>query len=432
MATNVVTLLRSLQGLEVGPNEAPITVIDADGNWVGSITKGTPVKTAAASGTFTLSDPVVDGELVTIGTDIYEFDIDAAVTEGNITLDVSGSTKTQATATLTISGSLLDGEVVVIGDDTYEATTTGTASGSNIAIDLSLVSTAATGTLSFTDVVSDGEVVVIGDDTYEFDTNDSVTDGNIQVFVGANTDAPSAIIALVAAVEAAGTEEVSAVDGDGNTVVVTGNYHRFADNSIATTTTCAKASWGAEHLESGADATAAACVTALALAIETHNTIDVAAVDGDDDTVVVTADAAGAVDGSLGNAVAVYTDSASATWGESVTALSGGTDATAIEAMAILETAVGVSGDGTYTLVDNDDGTATVTAVTEGDAGNLIATTTTCANGSWGEEVTTLSGGADGTPAVIGTIMQDESYIYMAIDDTEDSTGWKKTALSAL
>jgi len=429
MATNIVTLLRSLQGIEVGPNEAPLLVIDADGNWIGFTKEQTPEKTATAAGEFTLTDPVVDGETVTIGTDIYEFDIDAAVTEGNILVDVSAGTKTQATATLDLTGiSLLDGETVTVGDDVYEATTTGTVSGTNFAIDLSLVSTAASGTLTFTGVVSDGEVVVIGDDTYEFDTDDSVTEGNIQVFVGANTDAPSAVIALVAAIEAAGTEAVSAVDGAGDTVVVTGNYHRSADNSIATTTDCANASWGEVHLENGADATAADCVTALALSVTTNDTMGISAVDGDGDTVVFTADAAGAVDGSLGNAVVLDTTS-SAVWDEET--LVGGTDATAAEAIVALVAKITSDGDGTYTAADETGGVMSVEAADEGDAGNLIVTETTCANGSWDEE-TTLVGGADGTPAIKGLTLHDSSYFYIAVDDTEDSTGWKKVSLSSL
>lgn len=430
MASYIATLIRSLEGLEVGPNASPITVIDANGNWVGFIKEQTPVKTAAASGTFTLSDPVIDGETVTIGTDVFEFDIDAVVSGENILVDISGGTKTQATATITFTGSLLDGDLIVIGDDIYEATTTGTASGANFAIDLSAVAVAASGTLTFTGVVSDGETVTIGNDVYEFDTDDIITDGNIQVFVGANTNASSAIIALVSAIEAAGTEEVSAVDGVGDTVVVTGNYKRSSDNSIVTLTDCVNATWGSGTLVGGEDATAAECVTALVTSITANDTVGVTAVDGTGDTVVITAEAAGAVDGSLGNTVAVSTTSANATWGESVTALSGGSDATAIEAMVALETAVGISGDGTYTFVDNDDGTATVTAVTVGDTGNLIVTTTTCSNGSW--DAATLTGGADGTPAITGTIMHDESYVYIAVDDTEDSTGWKKIALSAL
>jgi hypothetical protein len=429
MATNIVTLLRSLQGLEVGPNASPITVIDEDGNWVGYIKEQTPVKTAAAEGLFALTGDVVDGELVTIGTDIYEFDADAAVTEGNLAVDISGGTKTQATAIYELTGTMLDGETITVGDDVYEATTTGTASGSNIAIDLSLVSTAATGQLTFTGIVSDGELVVLGEDTFEFDTNDAVTEGNIQVFVGTNTDATSACIALAAAIEAAGTQPLSANKGVGDTVDVTADYHRSSDNDIATTTTCANATWGALHLENGADATAAACVTAIVAAVTAHDTMDIGAADGTGDTVDFTADIGGAVDGSLGNAVALATDAANGDWDGEY--LAGGTDATNLEAITALVAKITSDGDGTYTATDETGGEMSVDAVSDGDAGNLIVTTTTCANGNWDGE-TTLVGGADGTPAVKGTRVQDASYLYVAVDDTEDSTGWKKIALSSL
>ena len=49
MATSVVTLLRSLQGIEVGPNEAPLLVIDDEGNWIGFTKEQTPEKTATAA-----------------------------------------------------------------------------------------------------------------------------------------------------------------------------------------------------------------------------------------------------------------------------------------------------------------------------------------------------------------------------------------------
>ena len=49
MATSIATLLRSLQGLEVGPNEAPILVINDSGEWIGTFVSDTPVKTASAT-----------------------------------------------------------------------------------------------------------------------------------------------------------------------------------------------------------------------------------------------------------------------------------------------------------------------------------------------------------------------------------------------
>jgi len=56
------------------------------------LTEGTPVNAVTATGTLTFIDVVSDGEIVTIGTDIYEFDTDveATITEGNIRVDVTG------------------------------------------------------------------------------------------------------------------------------------------------------------------------------------------------------------------------------------------------------------------------------------------------------------------------------------------------------
>jgi len=51
---------------------------------------GIAVNAVSATGALTFAGAVSDGETVTIGTDIYEFDTDAEVTEGNILVDVSG------------------------------------------------------------------------------------------------------------------------------------------------------------------------------------------------------------------------------------------------------------------------------------------------------------------------------------------------------
>ena len=56
-----------------------------------SFTTSAPVNGVAAQGTLTFSDSVSDTETVTIGTDVYEFDTDASVTEGNILTDMSAA-----------------------------------------------------------------------------------------------------------------------------------------------------------------------------------------------------------------------------------------------------------------------------------------------------------------------------------------------------
>lgn len=111
------------------------------------------------------------------------------------------------------------------------------------------VATNATGTLTFTSSVSDGETVTIGDDVYEFDTDAeaTITEGNIRVDVSGGATAPAAVTALVSAI---GSERLyTAVDGDGDTVVITYNVSGVV-GEIDTTTTCADASWGSATLVS--------------------------------------------------------------------------------------------------------------------------------------------------------------------------------------
>ncbi len=110
---------------------------------------------------------------------------------------------------------------------------------------------AASGTLTFSDSVSDGETVTIGDDVYEFDTDSDVAEGHIAVDVSGGATASDAVTALVAAITDNATEGVSAVDGDGDTVVVTADTKGTAGNAIATTTTCVDGSWAEETLTGG-------------------------------------------------------------------------------------------------------------------------------------------------------------------------------------
>jgi len=117
---------------------------------------------------------------------------------------------------------------------------------------------AAAGTLTFTDAVTDGELVVIGDSTYEFDTDTSVTGGHLAVDVSASQAAADAITALLAAIAADTTSVVTAAKGTGTKVVVTAKVVGAAANAVATTTTCAAATWAKATLEGGANGTVGA------------------------------------------------------------------------------------------------------------------------------------------------------------------------------
>lgn len=116
----------------------------------------------------------------------------------------------------------------------------------------------ATGTLTFTGVVADGQTVTIGSEVYEFDVDSSVTDGNITVDVSGGVTASDAVTALVATITANSTI-VTAVDGTGDTVVVTYNWVGTDGNSIATTETCTNGSWGDTTLKTGQFATPVNC-----------------------------------------------------------------------------------------------------------------------------------------------------------------------------
>lgn len=104
----------------------------------------------------------------------------------------------------------------------------------------------ATATLTFSGVVSDGEKVIIGDEVYEFDTDDTVTAGAKKVDVSGGATAPDAVTALVFAInsEVGGSLLVDAVDGDGDTVVISAKTAGVVGNSIAVSTNCANGSFG--------------------------------------------------------------------------------------------------------------------------------------------------------------------------------------------
>ena len=96
----------------------------------------TPVNAVAATGTLTFTSTVSDGETVTIGTDVYEFDTDASVTSGNILVDVSGGATASAAVTALVAAITASDTVGVGGADgagdtvTLTADTKGTAANS--------------------------------------------------------------------------------------------------------------------------------------------------------------------------------------------------------------------------------------------------------------------------------------------------------------
>lgn len=102
-----------------GTEATYVNVGDEDSaEWLpqGSIAEDTPVNAETAEGTITFSDPeagdsVADGDTITIGSDIYEFDDDDEVGEGHILVDISGG------ATADDAGIALDAAITADGTE---------------------------------------------------------------------------------------------------------------------------------------------------------------------------------------------------------------------------------------------------------------------------------------------------------------------------
>ena len=77
---------------------------------------GAPAIATAADATLTFTGVVADGEVVTIGEDVYEFDTDASVTEGNILVDVSGGATAPDAVTALVAASATGTEPVTLTD----------------------------------------------------------------------------------------------------------------------------------------------------------------------------------------------------------------------------------------------------------------------------------------------------------------------------
>ncbi len=130
---------------------------------------------------------------------------------------------------------------------------------------------------------------------------------------------------------------------------------------------------------------------------------------------------------TIGGAVYEFDTNSDTVEGNIAVDVSGG--ATASDAVTALVAAITANENSVVTAEAGDGNTVVVTAVVPGTEGNNIAVSTDASNGEWAKA--TLTGGVDGTVAKKGTIMFDESYVYVAVDDcTATVSNWKKAALA--
>jgi hypothetical protein len=262
----------------------------------------------------------------------------------------------------------------------------------------------ASGTLTISDVVTDAETVVIGDNTYEIDINDTFTAGNIQVDVADLRN------------QATGTLTFSGTVSDGETVTIGTRIYEFDTAAESTITE------GHVRVDVSAAQTATAAITALVAAITGDASAVVTAVDGEGDTVVVTSIAKG----TTGNDYASTTTCANASWGAAK--LAGGLDTiTAANAVVGLVVAIAAN-DEVVNVADGDGDTVVVTAKAVGTGGNDIAVSTTLTNGTWGTDVTALSGGQYGTPCPDkDTLLYVLPYYYLCtVAGNKDDVAWQR------
>lgn len=247
-----------------------------------SIVEGTPVNPVKATETLNITGVVVDGETVSIGDDVYEFcaAADQRVALGNIPVDIEANAG-KATGTLTMDTQPTSGDKVTIGTKVYTFVPIGTdtADGEvSIGADLAEAKLNLVAAINGADEFNEPHPLVsaaafVGDDCVitalvggvagntiaTTETFTAVTNvfAAVTLLTGTDCTAANAITALVAAITAEDTQGVGAVDGAGDTVVLTADVAGIAGNEIALAETLANGTFvaGATELSGGVDGT---------------------------------------------------------------------------------------------------------------------------------------------------------------------------------
>ena len=227
---------------------------------------GTPVNAVNAKATLTFIGAIFDSETVLVGSEVYEFLADVALSKtnpANIAVDINSHT-TKASGTLTVALQPLAGDTFTIGG--------GISGEENERIYTFLAA---------------GATPVVGD-----------------IVLG--TDLAATKLAIVAAINGDDGVNlphplVTAGDFVVDDAAITALIGGAAGNSIPTTSIFddTNSKFGAATLANGGSCTAGNAITALALAVTSNAKSDFTAVDGDGDTVVFTAKVAGVAANSL-------------------------------------------------------------------------------------------------------------------------------------
>lgn len=234
----------------------------------------------------------------------------------------------KASKVLSITGVVSDTQTVTIGTNVYEFDINDTFTESRIQVDVADLRNEATGTLTFegVPVVADTVTLGSGDDAevYEFvAAAEDITDPtNIPVVLGTTLTADNAVTKLAEAINKNSALVTAAFDIVDDVVGISAIVKGTAGNSIAVAETCTNATFGAEvtTLAGGLDTiTAANAVTALVSAINANETL-VTATDNEDGTMTLEYNTVG----TAGNDVVIGETLANGAWANAATKLSGG------------------------------------------------------------------------------------------------------------
>lgn len=268
-----------------------------------------------------------------------------------------------AQATLNVGGVVTHGETLGInnplkaGEDTYvfmadEAQEPVVST--DIPVDISAYTTASTINLTVVTQPIAGDKMIIGTKEYTFTAigaNDA--DGKISVEVDLD-GAQAAIVAAINGTDGVNTPnpvaKASAFDAGTDICTITALVGGIAGNAISTTESFTdwQNAFAADNLAGGVDCSAANAITALVSAITASDTQGVGAIDGNGNTVVLTADVAG-VDG---NDIVVGAVMANGTFANAATELAGGINGT-------VGTAGEIHMDSSYVYIAIDDNAIT-------------------------------------------------------------------------
>lgn len=234
----------------------------------------------------------------------------------------------KASKVLSITGVVSDTQTVTIGTNVYEFDINDTFTESRIQVDVADLRNEATGTLTFEDLPIATETVTLGSgddaEVYEFVAAAEDADpANIPVVLGTTFTADNAVTKLAEAINENSALVTATFDTDDDDVVrISAIVKGTAGNSIAVAETCTNATFGAEvtTLAGGLDTiTNTNAVTALTSAINANETL-VTATDNKDGTMTLEYNTVG----TAGNDVVIGETLVNGAWASAATKLSGG------------------------------------------------------------------------------------------------------------